>query len=307
MRIFKLARDCAILLFALSVAGCGGGSSSASTGTLSVSLMDRPVDGVTELYVTISEVWIKPQGGGPAEQVPMTSTPLTVNLLALNDGNASVLVDEAVISAGSYNWIELQIEDSEISDSYALTKAGGMVPVDVDVPSNKIRLVSGFDVGPNQAVRFLFDWDVRKGLTEAVGQQRYLLRPAFRVLDVDEYGSLSGTIFADTIAMDTSCQGVADPTVGKVVYVFDFEGGVTPDDIDGIDPEPLTTVDAVLNVATSDYDYRTILMPGNYTVAFTCRGNFDFDDTSDELDFLSPINGNPVTVTAGTPVENVDF
>jgi len=305
MRIFKLARDCAILLFALSVAGCGGGSSSASTGTLSVSLMDRPVDGVTELYVTISEVWIKPQGGGPAEQVPMTSTPLTVNLLALNDGNASVLVDEAVISAGSYNWIELQIEDSDISDSYAMTTAGGMVPVDVDVPSNKIRLVSGFVVGPNQAVRFLFDWDVRKGLTEAVGQQRYLLRPAFRVLDVDEYGSLSGTIFADTISLDATCQGVADPTVGKVVYVF--EGDVTPDDIDDIDPDPLTTVDAVLNEATMDYDYRTILMPGDYTVAFTCLGNFDFDDISDELDFLSPINGNPITVTAGTPVENVDF
>lgn len=306
MRIFKLARDCAILLFALSVAGCGGGSSSASTGTLSVSLMDRPVDGVTELYVTISEVWIKPQGGGPAEQVPMTSTPLTVNLLALNDGNASVLVDEAVISAGSYNWIELQVEDSDISDSYAMTTTGGMVPVDVDVPSNKIRLVSGFDVGPNQAVRFLFDWDVRKGLTEAVGQQRYLLRPAFRVLDVDEYGSLSGTIFADTIALEASCpKDVADSTVGKVVYVF--EGDVTPGDIDGTDPEPLTTVDAVLNEATMDYDYRTILMPGDYTVAFTCRGNFDFDDASDELDFLSPINGNPVTVTAGTPVENVDF
>lgn len=305
MRMFKLARDCAVLLFALSVAGCGGGGSSASTGTLSVSLMDRPVDGVTELYVTISEVWIKPQGGGPAEQVPMTSTPLTVNLLALNDGNASVLVDEAVISAGSYNWIELQIEDSDISQSYATTTTGGMVPVDVDVPSNKIRLVSGFDVGPNQAVRFLFDWDVRKGLTEAVGQQRYLLRPAFRVLDVDEYGSLSGTIFADTILLDASCQDVLDPTVGKVVYVF--EGDVTPDDIDGVDPDPLTTVDAVLNEASMDYDYRTILMPGDYTVAFTCLGDFDFDDTSDELDFLSPINGNPVTVTAGTPVENVDF
>ena len=91
MRIFKLARDCAILLFALSVAGCGGGSSSASTGTLSVSLMDRPVDGVTELYVTISEVWIKPQGGGPAEQVPMTSTPLTVSVYCVPETSRSLL------------------------------------------------------------------------------------------------------------------------------------------------------------------------------------------------------------------------
>jgi len=304
MKIFKFARECTLLFVAIMIAGCGGGSN-ASTGTLSISLMDRPVDGVTELYVTISEIWIKPQGGGPAVQVPMTSTPLTVNLLALNDGNASVLVDEAVIEAGSYNWIELKIEDSDISESYAMTIAGGMVPVDVDVPSDKIRLVSGFDVGPNQAVRFLFDWDVRKGLTEAVGRQLYLLRPAFRVLDVDEYGSLSGTISADTIALDATCQAVADPTVGKVVYIF--EGDVAPDDIDGIDPDPLTTVDAVKNVATMDYDYRTILMPGDYTVAFTCLGDTDDDDESEELDFLLPIAGNPVTVTAATPVENVDF
>ena len=46
---------------------------------------------------------------------------------------------------------------------------------------------------------------------------------------------------------------------------------------------------------------------GDYTVAFTCRGNIDSDNKNEELDFLSPINGNPVTVTAGTPVENVDF
>ena len=304
MRIFKFARECTLLFLAIMIAGCGGGSS-ASTGTLSISLMDRPVDGVTELYVTISEVWIKPQGSGPAVQVPMTSTPLMVNLLALDDENASVLVDEAVISADSYNWIELKIEDADISESYAMTIAGGMVPVDVDVPSGKIRLVSGFDVGPNQAVRFLFDWDVRKGLTEAVGRGLYLLRPAFRVLDVDEYGSLSGTISADTILLDTTCQGVDDPTVGKVVYVF--EGDVTPDDIDGMDPDPLTTVDAVLNEATSDYDYRTILMPGDYTVAFTCLADKDIDDESEELHFLLPTAGNPVMVTGATPVENVDF
>lgn len=304
MRIFKFARACTLLFLAIVIAGCGGGSS-ASTGTLSISLMDRPVDGVTELYVTISEIWIKPQGNGPAVMVPMTSTPLTVNLLALNDENASVLVDGAEISVGSYNWIELKIEDTDISESYAMTTAGGMVPVDVDVPSGKIRLVSGFDVGPNQGLRFLFDWDVRKGLTEAVGQQRYLLRPAFRILNVDEYGSLSGTISADTITMDASCQDVVDPTMGKVVYIF--EGDVTPDDIDGMDPDPLTTVDAVLNVATSDYDYRTILMPGDYTVAFTCLGDTDDDGEDDELNFLLPTVGNPVTITAATPSANIDF
>lgn len=304
MKINKLGWVSSMVLLAVSIGGCGGSGDSAKS-TLSISLMDRPVDGVTELYVTISEIWIKPTGSGPAVQLPMTATPLTVNLLELNDGNASILVDAAVINAGSYNWFEMKIEDSAITESYAMTTTGGMVPVDVDVPSNKIRLVSRFDVEPNQAVRFLFDWDVRKGLTEAVGRQVYLLRPAFRVLDVDEYGAVSGTISADTILLDATCQAVADPAIGKVVYIF--AGDVIPDDIDGIAPDPLTTVDAVLNVDTSDYDYRTILMPGEYTVAFTCLGDLDADGSSEDLDFISPIAAGPITVMDGTPVEDVDF
>lgn len=304
MKTNRLTWAISIILLAAVTGGCGG-SGGGSNGSVSISLMDRPVDGVTELYVTISEIWIKPNGSGPAIQLPMTQTPLTVNLLELDDSNASVLVNEAVVDAGSYNWIEMRIEDSDITESYAMTVAGGMVPVDVDVPSDKIRLVSGFDVEPNQAVRILFDWDVRKGLTEAVGRQTYVLRPAFRVLDIDEYGAVSGTIAADTISLDATCSAVADPAIGKVVYFF--EGDVTPDDIDGVDADPLTTVDAVLNVATSDYNYRTILMPGDYTVAFTCLGDLDTDDNSEDLGFLSPNTAGPVTVTAAVPVDDVDF
>lgn len=299
MRSKKMLIASSLVAAAAVFTGCSG-SGSDPTGTVSVSLMDRSVDGVTELYVTISEVWLKPRGDGPAFELPMTSTPLTVDLLALDDQTASVLVDEAVVPAGSYNWIELKIEDADIADSYAMTTAGGMVPVDVDVPSGKLRLVSGFEVGENQAARFLFDWDVRTGLTEAVGRQTLLLRPAFRILDVDEYGAIAGTIAASTIAADSSCQAVADPAVGKVVYVF--EGTVTPDDIDGVAADPLTTAEAVYNTTSGDYDYRVVVMPGDYTVAFTCEGDLDTDAGDEAITFIPP-TGTTVTVTAATPVD----
>jgi hypothetical protein len=179
--------------------------------------------------------------------------------------------------------------------------------VDVDVPSNRIRLVGGFEVGENQGIRFLFDWDVRKGLTEAVGRDVYLLRPAFRVLT--DYGSVSGTISADTISLDDSCKSVLDPDKGKVVYVF--AGHVAPGDIGADGQELVTTVDATLDEAMIDYDYRAVLMPGDYTVAFTCLGDTDTDEKSEDLAFLSPIaeefTDGFVTVTAGISLENVDF
>lgn len=305
MRYGKRGNIAAALICAAVVAGCSGGSNE-STGTVSISLMDRPVDGVTELWVTIDEVWIKPQGNGPATRLEMTSTPMTVDLLSLTDENAAVLVDEAVVAAGSYNWIEFKIDDTDISKSYAMTMAGGQMPVDVDVPSDKIRLVSGFDVGENQGVRLLFDWEVSKGLTEAVGRNLYILKPAFRILSADAYGSISGRVTNNTAMTDPVCSAVAEPMVGKVVYFF--EGSMTPDDIDSMNQEPVTTADAEYDSMTGDYLYRAVLMPGDYTVALTCLGALEKQD-SDDLMFLSPLDpdNNVVEVSAATPTVDVDF
>ena len=84
----------------MSLMACSGGSgdSPAPTGPskISISLMDAPVDGVTAVYVKITSMWIKPQGG-PAVQLPLTTTPMTVNLMELTDKNAAILINEAVI------------------------------------------------------------------------------------------------------------------------------------------------------------------------------------------------------------------
>lgn len=298
MRYGKSGLSFAALFCALAAAGCSGGGNS-STGTVSFSLMDRPVDGVTALYVTIDEIWIKPRGDGPAFPLPMTSTPLTVDLLSLTDRNAAVLVDEAVVDAGTYNWVELKIDDSDLTKSYAMTVTGGLQPVDIDVPSDRIRLVSGFEVGENQAVRLLFDWEVGTGLTEAVGRDLYILKPAFRVLRADEYGAISGKLTSATATANADCNNMDD----KLVYLF--EGALTLDEINAVPPEPVTTADAKYN-ADGDFEYRAVVMPGTYTVALTCLPGAGTDGDNDRK-FLSPLGDAVVTVTAATPVEGVDF
>jgi len=297
-----LARLAVATACALTLSACS--SSSDGSGTVSISLMDRPVDGIAELWVTITEIWIKPAGGGPAFQLPMTSTPFKANLLELDDQNAAVLVNEAVVGAGSYNWIELRIDDSDVGLSYAINDTGGMEPVDIDVPSDKIRLVSGFTVGENQALRVLFDWDVRKGLTDPVGRDGYILRPAFRILDADELGAISGLVTQTTFDANTSCSTKPDPTVGNVVYVF--QSGDTPDDIDGADAEPVTTAEAILGI-NGGYDYRAAVMPGTYSVAFTCLGATDTDTGSEDLQFIDPMDTTPIEVTLSAEVTGVDF
>jgi hypothetical protein len=307
MNTLKSIRIATIAAITVLVAACSGGSDS-NNGTISVSMMDRPVDGVDELYITVTEFWIKPQGNGPAFQLDMVDTPVTVNLLELTFDDPAIFVERANIPAGTYNWLEMTIDDSTASAAYAMTEAGEMSPVDVDVPSDRVRLINNFDVEPNDSVKLLFDWDVRKSLTEAVGRDLYILRPVLRVLDVEEFGAIVGEIASTTItAEENNCNAdsaaAMDYAKGNVIYVF--EGDVDPGEIGVV--EPYTTVEAKDEDNDGDYEYRVAVMPGTYTIAATCQAGND-SDQDDELDlatfFLAPA---PNSVDSVVTFEDVDI
>lgn len=301
----------AFATMALMACSGGGGDSPTPTGPsrISVSLMDAPVDGVTAVYVKITAMWIKPQGGGPAVQLPLTTTPMTVNLMELTDKNAAILIDEAVIEPGSYEWLAMDVAaERNVRDSYVMTEAGGEEEIELRVPSNRVRLVGGFEVPPNESLQLLFDWDMRQGLVYPPGQHQYMLKPAFRMLDVTAYGVLQGTIAAATVGtnLDPAQNNCAsddnvDLTVGNVVYVFD--GDVTPDDVDGTG-DPVATVNATRNAA-GDYVYRTLLEPGTYTVVFSCEAGNDDPEADDDITFLDPVGTtNPIASQGNTKIVN---
>ena len=300
------------ILASTALVGCSqGGSDGPASGrsTLSVSLMDAPVDGVTAVHVRITSMWIKPTGG-PAVELPLVKDPLDVNLLALTDTNAAILLDNASIEAGSYEWLAMDIAAVPGErDSYVLTETGAEEEIETDlrVPSGRLRLVSGFDVPPNEAVRLLFDWDMRQGLVYPPGQGQYLLKPAFRMLDVTAYGVLQGTIAATTVgtSLDPAVNHCAtddvDLDVGNIVYVF--TGSAAPNDIDGT-RGPIAAGEATYT--PNGYVYRTLIDPGVYTVVFTCEGGNDDPESVDDISFLnSSGTTNPITNTGNAT--SVDF
>ena len=301
----KGIRAVTIATLATVIAACSGGSDS-DNGTISVSMMDRPVDGVVDLNITVTEFWIKPQGSGPAFQLDMVDTPVSVNLLELTVDNPAIFVERANIPAGTYNWLEMKVDDSSSFEANAMTDDGSMIPLEIDVPSDRVRLINNFEVEPNESVRLLFDWDARKGLTEAVGRGLYILKPVIRVLDVEEFGAVVGEISLATLTdPGNACDADSDSGVydaGNVIYVF--EGAVDPGEIGVV--EPYTTVDAEVDI-DGDYEYRAALMPGTYTIAATCKGGIDNDD-DDGLDplifFLAPTSGDSVVTFEAA--DNVD-
>jgi hypothetical protein len=185
-----------------------------------------------------------------------------------------------------------------------MTKTGGEEEIELRVPSNRVRLVGGFEVPPNESLRLLFDWDMRKGLVYPPGQRQYMLKPAFRMLDITAYGALQGTIAATTVgtaANNCTSDDNLDLTVGNVVYVF--QGSVTPDDVDGTD-DPVATVKATRNSA-GDYVYRTMVEPGTYTVVFSCEAGNDDPEADDDITFLNPVGTtNPVASQGNTTIVN---
>lgn len=282
VKLVALSLGCAVL------AGCGGGGSSSNTGdatgTLSLDITDAPVDNVAEVWVQFTGVRIKPRDGEAIEFA--FDSPLNIDLLTLTGENSTSLLNNESVPAGEYAWIALDVnaQFDTVYDSFVTLDGGGEVELQVPSGSQQgLRLVSGFTVTANQNSNFMIDWDLRKGLTDPQGQPGMFLRPALRIVDMTEHGTIAGTV-EDALVMDDTCANDLADDRGNLVYVY--EGAdVDPMDIDGSDPDPLTTGSvAVDDTAAGAYTYSIpFLSPGEYTVAFTCQG---LDDDPDRLDDL---------------------
>ena len=318
-------------LAALALSGCSGGGGSGATfnaddrASLTISLMDSPIDDVTAVYVEITDMWIKAEGDGPAERLDLTESPITVNLLGLTEDNAAILVDGELVDPGTYEWLAMDVNAAidNIFDSYVETDTGQTY--EIRVPSSRVRLVDGFDVEANAALQLVFDWDLRKGLVYPPGlggrdTTAFILKPAFRVIGMEVFGRLSGSILVSTVTLEeNACNDDVDDgnfDTGNAVYIFEGHD-VVPDDFDEeMDVEPLASVDAEISNDGLRYEYTTLLPYGDYTVAFTCQAAADFADTNetgnadpddDTVAFFEP----PVNITLSSAMDEtnvvVDF
>jgi hypothetical protein len=323
---------------ACALAACSGGGSGdtaagrnaavGSTGTLTLSLIDTPFTEVTSIWVHITNISLKPEGDDTPIDFPVD---IDVDLLAHTSENPQLLLEGASLPAGEYDWLAMDVDaeiDNTVDDSYVETAAGGEEELAIDpgdqvrVPSGRLRLVSGLTITADEPTRLMVDWDARRGLVHPPGQHGYLLRPAFRVVDMTEYGTLSGTVDAGLIG-DTACldDDANDADVGNAVYIY--RGDVTPDDLDTTEDageQPVATVDVRYDDEQAAYVYRTLLstdMNDVYTVAFTCTAGNDHADVNetgntdpadDTVIFFppSPPEASPVTIVSGEEV-SVDF
>lgn len=279
-------------LTAAALAGCGDEE---RWGTLSLGVTDAPVDSAARVVVEFTGVELRHQNG--ATETFVFDAPRQINLLALQGGGVELLLAGEEVPAGQYEWIRLTVNaNRDASTSFIEYDDGSVFPL--FIPSGDqagLRLVSGFVVPEGASANFTIDFDLRRSVRRPPGlAPDHILRPALRLVDNAEVGSIAGRVDPSLIfpASGDACSPA----------VYAFEGNdVAPVEVFG-DAGPLASATVALEEQTGDYTYRiAFLPPGPYTVAFTCEADQDEPDSDDGIAFV----GGTANVTVSDGGESV--
>jgi hypothetical protein len=308
--ILKRIGSLAIFSAILAINGCGGsgGGGGAGTGTLSLQITDAAVDSADHVYIQFSGLEIQSADGrrttlyycedsmNPGNIIVSADTCATppkskqIDLLAFNGGLADTLLNSYTLPSGHYSWIRLMVDTADSLDSYIVVSG---TPYELTIPSGPqtgMKVNRGFDVPAGGSASFTIDFDLRKSVHLANGN--YMLRPTLRMVDNVVVSSIFGTV--DPLLVTTGCT--------PAVYVF-AGSGVTPDDIDDIAADPVTTA-TVKQDTGGVWRYKAaFLEPGSYTIAFTCDAVAD-DPLVDNTLNPPPVNFSGTTTVSVTANSN---
>ncbi len=293
-----------VTLAGAGLVACGGSEDfdSNETGTMSMGITDAAVDDVTEVRLTLSAVEVKPRDGERV-RVDYEEEPLVIeNLLDLQGSLSTEIMEETEVPAGRYNWIRLHVIGGA-PDSRIVTEQGEHF--DLFVPGQQqggedsqrhMQLVSGFTVPVDGHAHFVIDVDLRRALTRPANADHYLLRPAVRIVDDVEVGTIRGTVEDSLVTADT-CTNDLDADKGNAVYLYgghDASLGDVHVDENGEpvgNENPITVANVRQDPDTGLYEYEVGFVPaGDYTIAFTCQAMDDDESEADEIEFSEGAN-----------------
>ncbi|KJS30565.1 MAG: hypothetical protein VR64_15190 [Desulfatitalea sp. BRH_c12] len=182
-----------LVMFPLFITACGGGGNGSGTGTLSMSVTDaKPLlpGNVTNLFVEFSEIWVHKSGGG-WQQLPLTETPYTIDLLQFQDGDKTELVPPAILDAGKYTQVRffvtnaiMRMSNDETTDQI------------IEIPSENLKTDKNFtiDLTDGSAIDLIIHFDLSMSVV-ATGTGTYQMKPVLHLFeDPLQAAIISGSI-----------------------------------------------------------------------------------------------------------------
>ncbi|MDL0432477.1 DUF4382 domain-containing protein [Marinobacter sp. TBZ242] len=300
-----LIKGFGITALAAAVAACGGsGSDDTATGTASFDVTDAPTMELAKVEITFTGLSVKPADG---EAIEFTfDEAKTLDLLTLQGGDSAPLLEDQELPAGEYEWIRLTLD---LDNSFVYETENPDAPLTLFVPSGAqtgLKLVSGFTIAQGGENNFTIDFDVRKSIVNPQGKgvADYFLKPALRLVDNLEVGSITGQVDYATInqarGSDDTEDALADCDYEGSVYVFEGADAELSDlNVNNEEGNPLMVVPVEPDSESGLYSYKAaFLTEGNYTVAYSCQ--LDDNEQDDTLEFDGK---QTVAVEAGVETE----
>lgn len=266
----KFFQSAVIIVLALSLLSCLS-VDSGSFSRFSLYVTDAPVDGALSVVVQFSAVEVhRAKGTETINFVP----PKQIDLVKYSRGAWAYLADYVELPADDYLWVKLKVDaEAGVDDSYIIladeTKHELQIPADALAD---LKVEMPFTLTSDGTANLTIDFDLRKSIQQTV--DGYVLRPALRMVDNAQSGTIYGAVNPGLLSDATCIEGAA-------VYVYSG-AGVTPTDISNSAGGPVTST----NVAI--YWYTQAFLPaGTYTIALTCDGELDEPDEVNALTFLT--------------------
>jgi hypothetical protein len=216
----------AAVLFALLTA-CGGGGGggaapppSAAVGSVSISLAGSGApSGVQHVWVTLTSLALNADADRPwsasdaSWQVTRLSSPVTLDLVSLVNGDNHPLVIGQALPPGSYGQLRLfllphdatlsasarqqHLASNEQVDWIDAAGSGRSVPLETPDAGMGLRVAGPIVVTENNDTDITLQWDLQHGLvpfTADDGSQHFTLRPDLRWYDLSNTGAIVGVL-----------------------------------------------------------------------------------------------------------------
>jgi hypothetical protein len=213
-----------LLAGTLVLGACEGGSTGASSGRVSVRLVDAPGD-LKEARVQIQEIYL--QGAGESDSTAgrlQLAGPSTTyyDLLTLGNGSFADLVKDAVVPAGTYSVMRVVIGDAYVitRDGKVYATAGATLPAGLSATGELQRTRGkssgyqaqfadgGLKVDGDSRILVL-DFDVANSFGHVAGNSgKFVMNPHFTVTQASLSGSIRGTVTATGVTFP-ACGGAA--------------------------------------------------------------------------------------------------
>jgi hypothetical protein len=299
LRLASLGGLSAVLL------ACSGGSGDGIPGIrvnrdipVNIAVSDAAVTELSEVVVTITEIEFTDDSGEKtsitqfydANTGENTAESFTVDLLDYQGAATAKLLDQVMLTPGTYDKVTLHVADESFNTSYGLTQAGEQKLL--KVPSDRLQL-GGFTLTADQRdSTWVIEFDLRTAMTYNPTPERYILKPrGIRIQNQRSSATLSGIVDLNFFGAQASCGD------NKVVYLYDaaeFDGFDITNEAEAPVTDTFTLsqaeVDIVTGLISDQFDpvlddtapegavrpFASVDVDasGNYTIAFLPTGNY---------------------------------